>query len=64
MPPLQTLDQAMLHAATALPILGRIGGGQIALVDGRQPWRMVGMDNAVYVLRQPAGRMLALARST
>lgn len=60
MPPLQTVDQAMLHAATALPILGRIGGGQIALADGRQPWRMVGMDNAVYVLRQPAGRMLAL----
>ncbi len=60
MPPLQTLDQAMLHAATALPILGRIGGGQIALVDGRQPWRTVGMDNAIYVLRQPAGHMLAL----
>lgn len=60
MPPLQTLDQAMLHTATALPILGRIGGGQIALVDGRQPWRTVGMDNSVYVLRQPAGRMLAL----
>src|SRR5690348_17480821 len=60
MPPLHTIDQAMAHAATALPILGRIGGGQIALVDGRQPWRTVGMDNAIYVLRQPAGRMLAL----
>lgn len=60
MPPLQTVDQAMAHAATALPILGRIGGGQIALVDGRQPWRTVGMDNAIYVLRQPGGRMLAL----
>lgn len=60
MPTLQQLDEAMLRASTSLPILGRLGGGQIALVEGRQPWRAVGLDNAVYVLRQPTGRVLAL----
>lgn len=60
MPTLQVLDQAMARPSTSLPILGRLGGGQIALVGGQQPWRAVGLDAAVYALRQPTGRTLAL----
>lgn len=60
MPTLDILDRAMLYPGPNLPVIGRVGGGQIAMAEPDRPWRVVGMDAAVYQLRQPTGRVIAL----
>ncbi len=60
MPTLTALDDAMLHPNRGVPAVNRLGGGAIAMAGGNQPWRIVGATAAVYQLRQPSGRVLAL----
>jgi tRNA A-37 threonylcarbamoyl transferase component Bud32 len=59
MPTLESIDAAMSNADRSIAVLPRLGGGQIAAA-GRQPFRLVGTDAAVYQLRQANGRTLAL----
>lgn len=60
MPTLAVLDQLMLRAGPAVPAISRLGGGTIATAAEGQPWRVIGLDAAVYQLRQPSGRVIAL----
>jgi hypothetical protein len=60
MPTLAVLDEVMLRAGPAVPAVSRLGGGAIAMAGEGQPWRVIGLDAAVYQLRQPSGRVLAL----
>ena len=60
MPTLADLDAAMLRPGRSVPAVNRLGGGTIAMAGSDQPWRVVGRACAVYQLRQPSGRVLAL----
>jgi len=60
MPTLDDLDAAMLRPARSAPAISRLGGGTVLLAGTDQPWRVVGRSAAVYQLRQPGGRTLAL----
>src|SRR3712207_2909453 len=60
MPTLAELDAAMLRPGRSVPAVSRLGGGTIAMAGTDQPWRVVGQSAAVYQLRQPNGRVLAL----
>lgn len=60
MPSLDTLDVAMLRPARSVPAIHRLGGGTVLLAAADQPWRVVGQSAAVYQLRQPGGRLVAL----
>ena len=59
MPTLAQLDDAMAHPGRFVPAINRLGGGTIAAAGGR-PLRVVGDAAAVYQLRQPNGRVLAI----
>lgn len=60
MPTLTLLDDAMLRPGRMVPAVNRLGGGTIAMAGSTQPWRVVGTEAAVYQIRQPTGRVLAL----
>jgi hypothetical protein len=60
MPTLAVLDEVMLRAGPVVPAIHRLGGGAIAMAGEGQPWRVIGLDAAVYQLRQPSGRVVAL----
>jgi hypothetical protein len=60
MPTLTLLDDAMLRPGRMVPAVNRLGGGTIAMAGSTQPWRVVGEEAAIYQLRQPSGRVIAL----
>ncbi len=60
MPDLTAFDGAMLRHGRSVPAVNRLGGGAIAMAGPQQPWRVTGDTSAVYQLRQPGGRLLAL----
>lgn len=60
MPDLTAFDDAMLRHGRSVPAVNRLGGGAIAMAGPQQPWRVTGDTAAVYQLRQPSGRLLAL----
>nr|MBA3416382.1 hypothetical protein [Chloroflexia bacterium] len=57
---LDDLDQAMRDPARRVPAIRRLGGGSLAVVANGDPWRVSGRASAIYALRRPTGRILAL----
>ena len=54
------VDAAFAEATRRVPMVARLGGGELARMGNGAPWRLVGQEFATYALRKSDGQVLAL----